>query len=490
MTLLVLAYVALAAGPRDRHRRRPGPAVLASASGSRAASVVLAVALACPPRSRSSSGASGSWSRPLVRAMAVAWSAGLAVLGLLEVAVGGRPTVVGPSLVGLAVAAVALATRDPASSIAALAAGGVAASSCPGLRGWLDRPGFAVAPADDEPGRAGHPRLRAARAGRHRLGRLGGRAVRRRGAISGGSGQPVRRWGSRSSGWSPRSRIRCGLIPIHVWAARFMEGVSPLAIPAAFAWGSAAFVLVALDWSQVALGPAAAGDGERLLIVVLALGRASSSAGSRRWSTTTSSTSSATRSSRTRAWRSSPSPRWSRRSPPRRANWLVASATVKTALAAWAAVVRATYGGHRLADLGGWARHSPVLGVAFAGILVAAVGAARDGDLGRAGQPDRGAMPGRRPRSSPSRSRRCRRSTSAGSRSRASRRSRRRSRPAHRPAALERRSRRGLVGRLGRAGVRAVPAELRANRAPLMAFGVVALLAAMALATAMGGAGG
>ena len=58
--------------------------------------------------------------------------------------------------------------------------------------------------------------------------------------------------------------IRCGLIPLHVWAARFMEGVSPLAIPAAFAWGSAVFVLVALDWSQVALGPAAAGDGERL----------------------------------------------------------------------------------------------------------------------------------------------------------------------------------------------------------------------------------
>ena len=55
-------------------------------------------------------------------------------------------------------------------------------------------------------------------------------------------------------------------------------------------------------------------------------------------------------------------------------NWLVASATIKTALGAWAAVVRSTYGGHRLADLGGWARHSPVLGVSFAAILVAAVG--------------------------------------------------------------------------------------------------------------------
>src|SRR6185503_7777284 len=61
--------------------------------------------------------------------------------------------------------------------------------------------------------------------------------------------------------------IRCGLIPLHLWAERFMEGVAPLAIPAAFAWGSAAFVLVALDWSQVALGPDAAGDAERTLVV-------------------------------------------------------------------------------------------------------------------------------------------------------------------------------------------------------------------------------
>src|SRR6185436_13447144 len=65
--------------------------------------------------------------------------------------------------------------------------------------------------------------------------------------------------------------IRTGLIPLHVWAARFMEGVSPLAVPAAFAWGSAAFVLVALDWSQVVLGPTAVGDGERWLIIVVAM---------------------------------------------------------------------------------------------------------------------------------------------------------------------------------------------------------------------------
>ena len=43
-------------------------------------------------------------------------------------------------------------------------------------------------------------------------------------------------------------------------------------------------------------------------------------------------------------------------------------------------------------------------------------------------------------------------------------------------------------GSIGSA-IRAVPAELRLNRAPLAALGVVAL-AAMALATAVGGAGG
>ena len=315
-------------------------------------------------------------STPVVRAMAVAWSASLAVLGLLELAVGGRPTVVGPSLIGLAVAGLALATHDPASSMAALAAGGVAGRrSCPGSP-------------------AGSTARTCRRASRRRT------AGPWRSSAPGCSGWRVIAWGASAAGplggsggpviVDPEARlglglallvivaavaIRTGLIPLHVWAARFMEGVSPLAIPAAFAWGSAAFVLVALDWSQVALGPTAVGDAERWLIIVfvamasVVLGGLAAmvhddiehvlgysilqDAGGR--------------GPRLRLARSAEVAAAAR-------NWLVASATVKTALAAWASVVRTTYGGHRLDDLGGWARHSPALGVAFAGILVAAIG--------------------------------------------------------------------------------------------------------------------
>lgn len=282
--------------------------------------------------------------------------------------------------------------------------------------------------------------------------------------------------------------IRTGLIPLHVWAARFMEGVSPLAIPAAFAWGSAAFVLVALDWSQVALGPAAASGGERWLIIFVAMvsvvlgGLAAmvhddvehvlgysilqdAGVAVLAFASLDPGVVAAAR------------------------NWLVASATVKTALAAWASVVRTTYGGHRLDDLGGWARHSPALGVAFAGILVAAIGLpnmalfqART-DLVSSAMPGIGpvvalliaAMPaiylGR--------------IAIAGL------------------APVSPAVRAGLAGRPrwtgGRAAgwsggpinqaIRAIPVELRANRAPLMALGVLAL-AVMALLTATGGAGG
>ena len=173
--------------------------------------------------------------------MAVAWSASLAVLRLLELGVGGRPTVVGPSLIGLGVASVALALARPRGG-----RGGA-------RRGW----------------RRGRPGARAVRlAGRHRLpSRL---PTTGRGALailgSGLLALVIIAWGASPAGPlgagviadDPKVRqalglalvaivaavaLRTGLIPFHVWAARFMEGVSPLAIPAAFTWGSAAFVL-------------------------------------------------------------------------------------------------------------------------------------------------------------------------------------------------------------------------------------------------------
>jgi formate hydrogenlyase subunit 3/multisubunit Na+/H+ antiporter MnhD subunit len=282
--------------------------------------------------------------------------------------------------------------------------------------------------------------------------------------------------------------IRCGLIPLHVWAARFMEGVSPLAIPATFAWGTAAFVLVALDWSQVALGPGAVGDVERLLIVGLSMtslilgGLAAMVHDDIEHVLGYSILQDAGIAVLAFASLAPASAAAAR-------DWLVASATVKTAFAAWAAVVRATYGGHRLADLGGWARHSPALGLAFAGILVAAVGVPGLALFEARSSLISGSMPGIGPI----------------------------------VAILVALMPLVYLGRIGLAGIapvsaavdagpsgllrwsggraagwsdgpraqaiRAVPAELRANRAALMALGV-AVLAAMALVTSIGGAGG
>jgi formate hydrogenlyase subunit 3/multisubunit Na+/H+ antiporter MnhD subunit len=399
--------------------------------------------------------------------------------------VGGRPTVVGPSLVGLAVAGIALATRDPATSVAALAAGGVAGVVVPGLSGWIDRSDASA---------------RLSTTGRGTLAILG----------SGLLALAVIAWGASAAGplggslsaLDPAGRfglglallgivsavaIRTGLIPLHVWAARFMEGVSPLAIPAAFAWGSAAFVLVALDWSQVALGPDAAGDLERLVIVLLCLtsillgGLAAMVHDDIEHVLGYSILQDAGVAVLAFASLEPEAVAAAR-------NWLVASATIKTALAAWAAVVRTTYGGHRLAELGGWARHAPVLGVAFTVILVAAVGfpgfalyEARsvlvDGavpGIGAALSVVIAAMPavylGRillsgLGRISPA--------VAAG--------------PSGLPAWSGRAM--GWSGGSPRGVVRAVPDELVANRAPLTALGVMAL-AAMAVATAVGGAGG
>jgi formate hydrogenlyase subunit 3/multisubunit Na+/H+ antiporter MnhD subunit len=484
VTLLLLAALALGTGLATIFASGVSRGV-ALGVGLAGSLVVLGIALVMPAEEALVIGGVGLVGTSLVRAVAVAWSAQLAVLGLLELAVGGRPTVVGPSLVGLAVATVALATRDPASSVAALAAGGVAGVIVPGLSGWLD---------------ATEPSSRLATTNRGILAVIG----------SGLLGLAAIAWGASAAGplggglpaTDPGTRlalglalltivaavaIRCGLIPLHVWAARFMEGVSPLAIPATFAWGSTAFVLVALDWSQNALGPEAAGGVERLLIIGVCLvsivlgGLAAMVHDDVEHVLGYSILQDAGIAVLAFASLDPDAAAGAR-------DWLVASATVKTALAAWAAVVRATYGGHRLADLGGWARHSPVLGLSFAGIMVAAIGLPGTALFDARASLIGGSIPGiggiltvviaAMPaiylgriavagiaRVSPAVA----------------------SIPSGRPHWSSGRADGWSEGR--REAVRVLPATLRANRVLLMAIGVLAL-AAMGLVTAIGGAGG
>ncbi|MEO8273174.1 MAG: proton-conducting transporter membrane subunit [Chloroflexota bacterium] len=486
MTLLLLACVALAGGLVVVFVTEARPAV-AMVLGLVASLVVLGIALAMPLEESVVVGEVSLVGTALVRAMAVAWAASLAVLSLLEVLIGGRPTVVGPSLIGLAVAAIALASADPAMAVAALAAGGVAGVLVPGLEGWLDGPSSPARLSTTGRGvlavlGSGLLAIVVIAWGASAVGPLGGTGVI-------GEGETTRlALGLALIAMVGAVALRTGLIPFHVWAARFMEGVSTLAIPATLTWGSAAFVLVALEWSQVALQPAAAGDVERLLIVGLGLVSvvlgglaamfhddiehvlgysilADAGVAVLAFASLEPEAAAAAR------------------------NWLVASAAVKTALAAWAAVVRSTYGGHRLADLRGWARRSPGLGIAFGGILLAAIGfpgmalfearftligGATDGigpllTLVVAAMPavylGRIAATGIAPLGA---------AVAAG--------------PSGRPRWTGGRAAGWSGGPLAQA-VRAVPAEVRANRAPLMALGVIAL-AVMALVTAMGGAGG
>jgi hypothetical protein len=321
----------------------------------------------------------------LVRTMAMAWAAGAAILGLLDLGIGGTAVVVGPTLVGLSVGVLALALPDPATAYAALGGGGVAAVLVPTLQGW-------------EMGRRDPRRLAI--------------AIRAAWAVIGASivGIGVVAWGASPAGplgaftagdtTTPEVRLafglgllaiviavvlRSGLIPAHLWAARFFEGAPSLAVPAALGWGAAAFMLVSLGWAQVALGPTLLADGpERPTIVAIALlsivlgglaamlhddiehilgysvvqdaGIALLAFSSLQPGDVGAAT-----------------------------DWLLAAVTLKTAMAAWAAATRNVFGVHRLRDLEGWARHSPLLAFGYLLIAIGIVGvpgmAAFDGRL-------------------------------------------------------------------------------------------------------------
>jgi Proton-conducting membrane transporter len=419
----------------------------------------------------------------LLRLLAVDWAFGTLVLGLLEVEIGRQVVVTGPALVGLAVAVLALAVQDPATAFAALAGGGLTAILIPSLRGWME-------------GRSDPARLRTAIRGTWAVlasGLIGVAVIAWAASPVGplANGPPAGDPGMQSAaglallGIVAAVAIRAGAIPAHVWAARFIEGVSPLAVPAGLVWGPATFTLVALGWAQVAVGPATTGGIERAIIVAVALasillgGLAAiihddlehvlgysilQDAGVAILAFASLHTEAADAA----------------------ADWLIASAMLKTALAAWVAGMRSTFGAHRLADLRGWMRRSPGLAVAFGFIAVGAVGvpgmalfAARvalvDGVVGGIAGTllllvaltpivylGRILAVGTGP------------ATAAVAAA-----------PSPRPSWSGGREP-GWSGRPIRVIVRALPAELRANRVPILAVGVL-VLAVMGFGVAVGG---
>jgi len=307
----------------------------------------------------------------LVRVVALGWSLGTLALGLLELEIGRRRVVTGPALLALAVGVLALAIDDATTAFAALAAGGVGAVVVPSLVGWVH-------------GREDPWRLRTAFRGSWAV--IGSSllaivvvawAASPAGPLRNGPpvGDPAARAaaGLALLGIVAAVAIRTGLIPAHVWAARFIEGVSPLAVPAALVWGSAAFLLVALGWGQVAVGPGTQGDLERAAITLV--GVASILLGGLAamlhddvehvlgysilqdmglavlaFASLHTEAADAAR------------------------NWLIASAMLKTAFAAWVAAARSTFGVHRLVDLRGWVAGSPPLAAGLGLIALGAVG--------------------------------------------------------------------------------------------------------------------
>ena len=168
--------------------------------------------------------------------------------------------------------------------------------------------------------------------------------------------------------------LRLGAIPGHAWAARYAEGMPASAVPPMLGWGAAAFVLVALAWVEVTISPTAAGLGTERSIVaviavasiilggiaavlhddiehVLAYGIVQDAGVALLAFAASGPTASA-------AGR----------------DWILAAVATKAGLAAWVHVTRSTFGTNRRAELRGWARRAPILGIALVIVLIGSIG--------------------------------------------------------------------------------------------------------------------
>ncbi|HYN70193.1 MAG TPA: proton-conducting transporter membrane subunit [Candidatus Eisenbacteria bacterium] len=373
MIVLVIALVAVGAGLIVLLVRRSSP-MAAQLIGLGATALVAVLAIGIDPADTTEVAGMAVAPSAMLRLVATVWSGSLLLLAILELAIGGRAVIAGPALVGLGAVVLGLGVPDPGTAFAAFAAGSVPAVLFPGVSAWVGR--------ESEPERLTTLR-RAAGAviaatvvaivvvawGSSPVGPLG-------------SGEPLTTedpdraiaLGLALLAVAAAVIVRAGLIPAHLWAARFMEGVSSLAVPAALSWPTAAFALVALGWGQVAIGsPTATAWLEHGLIALAAVASIAfgglaailhediehvlgysivQDAGIALLAFAS------LRPESTEAAR----------------NWLIASAAVKTALAGWVAATRWTFGAHRLPDLRGWARRSPALAVALVAITFAAVG--------------------------------------------------------------------------------------------------------------------
>jgi NADH:ubiquinone oxidoreductase subunit 2 (chain N) len=168
--------------------------------------------------------------------------------------------------------------------------------------------------------------------------------------------------------------LRLGAIPFHLGAARLTDAVPEAGLPVILVWGPASLAIVGLAWVDSSIAPLSIDVGpERAIVVAIAI----------------ASIVLATFAAWIQddlehvvgysmvgeagvimlAFAALDPAAWT----PGR-TWILAFVVTRSAFAGWAAVVRATLGTSRLADLRGWAIRSPLLAMSFVTIVVASIG--------------------------------------------------------------------------------------------------------------------
>ncbi|MEO5919025.1 MAG: proton-conducting transporter membrane subunit [Candidatus Limnocylindrales bacterium] len=369
MSVLLLAALALPGGVATTLLVRRGGLAFAVGLATATATVVAAASINAAdvvPLAGSLIGGSDG-----LRTVAVAWAASTLLFGLIDLLIGDGPTVLGPALVGLAFGAMGLAVPDPGIGVALITAGAMLTAVVP-LVGRIE--------VREAAPRLGLRTLRPVLAagligllvvawGASPVGPLG--AAGPLDQIDPGLEQAM---GLALLGLALAVTIRLGAIPIHIWAARYAEAMPASAVPPMLGWGAGAFVIVALGWVDVTIAPLGAQLGtEHAAIALLAatsivLGGVAAilhddldhvlayaivqDAGVALLAFAASG------STVTPAGR----------------DWIIAAVGVKAGLAAWVLVTRATFGVSRRAELRGWMRRAPILGIAFTLVIVGAVG--------------------------------------------------------------------------------------------------------------------
>jgi hypothetical protein len=266
-------------------------------------------------------------------------------------------------LTALAWTGLALALPDPTIAVLAAAGGGLA-----GVLVTL------VAPIDERGAQVGARELRAvAVAGA--LGLIAVSVLDRSGdsAVAGGAAV-----GLAFLAMVVAVALRFGAIPFHAWAGRLSQSAPETALPLLLAWAPAGFAVVALAWTYDTLSPVAGSLGVDLAAeraLVIAIGSLSLLVGKfAAWihddvehvvgysiAQDSGLVVLALAASESGVWESA-------------RTWIIIFVLAKTAFAAWALALHATYATRRIDDLAGWARRSPVLAVAFVLIVVSTLG--------------------------------------------------------------------------------------------------------------------